>query len=206
VLITMVVVVGFCLALALSPLGSPWSWSVAFALLGGAGAAVLVRQEREIHSARAQVGRLAVSLGEAHDQLSGEHHAVEAELADEVRRLRDRLLAAERVAGASWVRLQRYDLIQRPGGFEIELFCDSCSAWRPSGVISTWEHFTRDEPFITAEGRFILSCGHEVRADNYNARPGTKVTPRVRRLTAAAERGEREPAAQGDGGPVALSG
>jgi hypothetical protein len=206
VLITTVVVVGFCSALILSLLGSPWSWGLAFALLAGACAAVLVRQAREIHAMRGQLGRLAATLGETSERVVSEQQTAVAEVADDVRRLRDRLLAAERLAGQSWVRLQRYDLIQRPGGFEIELFCDVCEAWRPSGVISSWEHFKRDEPFVTAEGRFILSCGHEVRADNYNARPGAKVSPTVRRLTPAVEREASEPVTAVGDAPIALSG
>ncbi len=204
--IAIVVVATFCLAAIISLVGSPWSWATALAALAGAAAVLLLRQEREIRAIRGQIGRLGASMGETHDRVAGEHLAATAELTDEVRRLRDRLRATERVAGESWVRLQRYDLIQRPGGFEIELYCDACAAWRPSGVISTWEHFKRDEPFVTAEGRFILSCGHEVRADNYNARPGAKVAPTVRRLNPAADKTTAEPAARADDGPVALSG
>jgi hypothetical protein len=187
VLITMVIVVGFGLALALGLLGSPWSWAAAVALLAGATAGAAVRGAHELRDTRSQLTRLGASLGEAQERAFRDHEARTAELIDEVRRLQDRLRAAERVAGESWVRLQRYDLLQRPGGFEIELFCDACNAWRPSGVISTWEHFTRDEPFVSADGRFILSCGHEVRADNYNARPGAKVAPSVRRALPAVE-------------------
>jgi hypothetical protein len=189
VAITTVVVVGFGMALALGVLGSPWSWSAAVALLAGATAAAVFRGARELRETRSQFARLAVGFGDTQERASREQEARTAELMDEVRRLQDRLRAAERVAGESWVRLQRYDLLQRPGGFEIELFCDVCSAWRPSGVISTWEHF--DEPFVSADGRFILSCEHEVRADNYKARPGTMAAPRVRRPLPLAE---REPA------------
>jgi hypothetical protein len=202
-LIAMVVIAAFCLALALATLGSPWSWAAAVAVAAGVGAAALVMQAREIHAMRAQLARLAGAIGETKQRVSSEQQAATAELTDEVNRLRDRLRAAERVAGQAWVRLQRYDLIQRPGGFEIELLCDVCNAWRPSGVVSTWEHFKRDEPFVTAEGRFILSCGHEVRADNYNARPGAKVAPSVRKLGAPAERPARETVEPRDA-PVAL--
>jgi len=145
----------------------------------------VVRGARELRDTRSQIVRLAAGFSETQERAFSEHAATTAELIEEVRRLQDRLRVAERVAGESWVRLQRYDLLQRPGGFEIELFCDACNAWRPSGVISTWEHFTRDEPFVGAEGRFILSCGHEVRADNYKARPGAKVAPSVRRALPA---------------------
>ena len=188
VAITAVVVLGFGLALALGLLGSPWSWSAAVALLAGATAGAVVRGARELRDTRSQLARLAAGFGEAQERASREQGARTAELVEEVRRLQDRLRAAERVAGESWVRLQRYDLLQRPGGFEIELFCDVCDAWRPSGVVSTWEHFTRDEPFVSADGRFILSCEHEVRADNYKARPGTNVAPSVRRPRPGVER------------------
>ncbi|MGD0980523.1 MAG: hypothetical protein ABR946_03485 [Solirubrobacteraceae bacterium] len=185
--ITAVVVVGFGLALGLGLLGSPWSWAAAVALLAGATTGAVVRGARELHDTRSQIARLAASFSDAQEQAFREHAARTAELVDEVRRLQHRLRAAERVAGESWVRLQRYDLLQRPGGFEIELFCDACNSWRPSGVISTWEHFTQDEPFVSADGRFILSCGHEVRADNYKARAGAKVAPSVRRATPAVD-------------------
>lgn len=181
----MAVVVGFGLALGLGLLGSPWSWVSAVALLAGATAGAVVRGARELRDTRSQIVRLAAAFSETQERAASEHAATTAELIEEVRRLQDRLRVAERVAGESWVRLQRYDLLQRPGGFEIELFCAACNAWRPSGVISTWEHFTRDEPFVSAEGRFILSCGHEVRADNYKARPGAKVAPSVRRALPA---------------------
>jgi hypothetical protein len=189
VAITLVVIVGFGLALSLGLLGSPWSWSAAVALLAGAAAGAVIRGARELRDTRLQLARLAAGFGEAQGRAFKEHEARTAALIDEVRRLQDRVRAAERVAGESWVRLQRYDLLQRPGGFEIELFCDACNAWRPSGVVSTWEHFTRDEPFVSADGRFILSCGHEVRADNYKARPGTKVAPSVLRALPGAEEG-----------------
>ncbi|HEX2703900.1 MAG TPA: hypothetical protein VHM72_10780 [Solirubrobacteraceae bacterium] len=183
----MVVVVGFGLGVALGLLGSPWSWAAAVSLLAGATAGAVVRGVRELRDTRSQIARLAASFEETQQRAFREHEATSAGLAGEVRRLQDRLRAAERVAGESWVRLQRYDLLQRPGGFEIELFCDGCNAWRPSGVISTWEHFTSDEPFVSADGRFILSCGHEVTADTYKARPGAKVAPSVRRPLPAAE-------------------
>jgi hypothetical protein len=194
VLITTVVVVVFCSALVLGTLGSPWLWAIALAALAGVASGPVIRHARELHAVRAQLGRVAGALGETCERIASDQQATTAELVDEVRRLRNRLLAAERVAAESSVRLQRYDLIQRPGSFEIELFCESCNAWRPSGVISTWEHFSRDEPFVAAEGRFILSCGHEVRADNYNARPGGKMAPTVRRLSPAREDGDaRQP-------------
>jgi hypothetical protein len=118
-----------------------------------------------------------VTLAAVQERLESEH-ATTGELANEAEGLRDRLLSVERVAGEARERLQRYDLIQRPGGFEIELLCTECNAWRPSGVITTWEHFRRDDPFVIGGGRFILSCGHEVRVDNYVARPGAKSTRR----------------------------
>jgi hypothetical protein len=197
------VLVGFGLALAFAPLGAPWAWAVPIALACGPALFVARELGRRIADNRAQIARLATTLGEARQQLAGEHDIATTKLTDEVSRLRVRVAAAERLAADSAVRLRRYDLIQRPGGFEIELFCDVCGAWRPSGVISTWEHFKRDEPFVTGDGRFFLSCGHEVRADNYKARPGAKVTAAARRTLATAtpqahERVERDP------GPIAL--
>jgi hypothetical protein len=206
VLVTTVVVVVFCSVLTLGTLGAVWLWAVVLAACAGIAAGPLIRQIRDLQAVRAQLGLEAAALGEACERMASDHAATTAELVDEVQRLRDRLLTAERVAAESSVRLQRYDLIQRPGSFEIELFCEACNAWRPSGVLSTWEHFKRDEPFVAAEGRFILSCGHEVRADNYNARAGAKVAPTVRRLTPPGVRAVRGPAADGGSGPVALSG
>jgi hypothetical protein len=171
------IVASFGVAVGLGLIGAPWSWAIAIALLGGVAAGAFIRQARQIDAARDQLGDLAAVLGESLERGSSEHRASMKELSVEIRRLRERLRAAERVADESWVRLQRYDLLQRPGGFEIELYCGVCKAWRPSGVISTWAHFERDDPFVTGEGRFILSCGHEVRADNYSARPGAKVAP-----------------------------
>ncbi len=175
VLIAVVCIAVFVLGVALSPLGGPWSWGIALAVVSGVAVAASLRVvRRQGHDSRAQLARLAAAVSEANERIAGEH-AASAKLAGEVGRLRERLTAAERVAAESRVRLQRYDLIQRPGSFEIELYCSSCSTWRPSGVISTWSQFERDDPFVSGDDRFILSCGHEVRADNYIARPGTKV-------------------------------
>ncbi|HUB76302.1 MAG TPA: hypothetical protein VL977_04560 [Solirubrobacteraceae bacterium] len=174
-----VCVVLFGFALALDPLGAPWSWAIAIALLGSAGVLALVRDLRQDRGTRAQVAQLRSSLELAEKRIASAHGAT-ARLAAEVERLRERLGAAERVAAESRVRLQRYDLIQRPGGFEIELYCEACNAWRPSGVISNWQQFQRDDPFVGGDGRFILSCGHEVRAENYLARPGAKMLPALR--------------------------
>jgi hypothetical protein len=169
----------FVLAIALDPLGEPWSWAAAIALLGSGGVLALLRDVRYGRSTRAQVASLRTALSHAEKRISVEHAAT-AKLAAEVERLRVRLGAAERIAAESRVRLQRYDLIQRPGDFEIELYCDACEAWRASGVISNWQQFQRDDPFVSADGRFILQCGHEVRADNYIARPGARLAPAPR--------------------------
>jgi hypothetical protein len=170
-----VVTAVFVLALALAPLGGPWSWAAALALVSGAAAAASIRVLRHHgQGSRAQLARLGAAIAEANERIASEN-AAHASLVVELGRLRQRLAAAERVAAESRVRLQRYDLIQRPGSFEIELYCASCNAWRPSGVISSWQQFERDDPFVSGEDRFILACAHEVRADNYIARPGTKV-------------------------------
>lgn len=174
-MIAVVAVAVFGLAVALSPLGSPWSWAAALALVSAGAAGVSARVlRRQGHGARAQLARLAGAVAEANERITSEH-ALGEKLAAELAGVRQRLAAAERVAAESRVRLQRYDLIQRPGSFEIELYCAACNAWRPSGVISTWSQFERDEPFVTADDRFILSCEHEVCAENYIARPGAKV-------------------------------
>ena len=59
---------------------------------------------------------------------------------------------------------------------DVELLCPVCQEWQPSGAATTREDFESGDVFIQGKGRFVLPCGHEVMADDYEARLGPEIS------------------------------
>jgi hypothetical protein len=59
--------------------------------------------------------------------------------------------------------------------YAVEFYCPTCGDWRDTGTTTTRENFESGDPFIIGAGKFILPCGHEVMADDYESRLGAEI-------------------------------
>jgi hypothetical protein len=60
------------------------------------------------------------------------------------------------------------------GWHEVELLCPVCQAWRHTGAATTRENFESHSPAVLG-GRVVLPCGHEVTAEDHQARFGPEI-------------------------------
>jgi hypothetical protein len=60
------------------------------------------------------------------------------------------------------------------GWHEVELLCPICEEWKRTGATTTRENFDSIDPAVLG-GQVVLSCGHEVDADDYKLRLGPVV-------------------------------
>lgn len=57
----------------------------------------------------------------------------------------------------------------------VEHLCPVCKEWRPSGAATTPENFRSGGAVAQSEGRFILSCSHEVTVEANQSRLGSEI-------------------------------